>query len=164
MEAPESVWLDPETGEELSSGLFADIYHPVRPAFREYAVFFHDELEIKDKDGNQPVDRTMMPADKPRNVGFVIHGNRWKEQPKDPYSRTVPMQGAVSIGNTFEMDLGDGPCCPGDYLYRSGSLKWDVESGMWGILRVMKQGLGCKCKNVCRKLLSCTVCRERNGK
>ena len=69
VEAPESVWLDPETGEELSSGLFADIYHPVRPAFREYAVFFHDELEIKDKDGNQPVDRTMMPADKPRNVG-----------------------------------------------------------------------------------------------
>lgn len=56
VEAAQSVWLDPETGEELESGLFADIYHPVRPAFREYAVFFHDELEIKDKDGNQPID------------------------------------------------------------------------------------------------------------
>ena len=56
VEEAESVWLDPETGAELSSGLFADIYHPARPAFREYAVFFHDELEIKDKDGNQPVD------------------------------------------------------------------------------------------------------------
>ncbi|MBO5070545.1 MAG: multicopper oxidase domain-containing protein, partial [Roseburia sp.] len=55
VEAPESVWLDPETGEEMESGLFADIYHPIRPAFREYAVFFHDELEIKDKDGNQPL-------------------------------------------------------------------------------------------------------------
>ncbi len=54
VEAPESKWLDPQTGEELESGLFADIYHPAKPAFREYAVFFHDELEIKDKDGNQP--------------------------------------------------------------------------------------------------------------
>ena len=56
VEKAESVWLDPQTGAELESGLFADIYHPVHPAFREYAVFFHDELEVKDKDGNQPVD------------------------------------------------------------------------------------------------------------
>lgn len=55
VEAPESRWLNPVTGEELESGLFADIYHPTIPAFREYAVFFHDELEIKDKDGNQPI-------------------------------------------------------------------------------------------------------------
>ncbi len=27
-----------------------------RPAFREYAVFFHDELEIRTRDGGQPVD------------------------------------------------------------------------------------------------------------
>ena len=56
VEKPQSRWLDPETGLELESGLFADIYCPTQPAFREYAVFFHDELEIKDKDGNQPVD------------------------------------------------------------------------------------------------------------
>lgn len=56
VEAPASWWLDPQTGAELDSGLFADIYHPARPAFREYAVFFHDELEIRDKDGRQPVD------------------------------------------------------------------------------------------------------------
>ncbi|MCI7042976.1 MAG: hypothetical protein MR992_12785 [Lachnospiraceae bacterium] len=46
IEAPESSWYDPVTGQELESGLFADIYHPVNKAFREYAVFFHDELEI----------------------------------------------------------------------------------------------------------------------
>lgn len=56
VEAAESKWLDPQTGKELESGLFADIYHPVHPAFREYAVFFHDELEIKNKDGETPVD------------------------------------------------------------------------------------------------------------
>ena len=40
----------------MESGLFADIYHPYRSAFREYAVFFHDELEMKNKDGEQPLD------------------------------------------------------------------------------------------------------------
>lgn len=77
------------------------------------------------------------------------------EPPADPYSRIIPMQGAVGIGNTFNMELLDPPCCPGDYLYRSGSLKWDVESGMWGILRVLKQGLGCKCRSACRKIVDC---------
>lgn len=96
----------------------------------------------------------MMPADKPRNVGFTIHGHTWKQQPDDPYSRIIPLQGAFSIGNTYNMELKDGASCPGDYLYRSGTLKWDVESGMWGIFRVKKRGLGCRCKDTCRKLLS----------
>lgn len=56
VEKPQSTWFDPVTGEEIESGLFADIYNPASPAFREYAVFFHDELEIKNKDGQQPVD------------------------------------------------------------------------------------------------------------
>ena len=51
-----SFWLNPVTGEPLGSGLFADIYHPAKAAFREYAVFFHDELEILTKDGTAPVD------------------------------------------------------------------------------------------------------------
>lgn len=102
----------------------------------------------------------MMPADKPRNVGFGIHGHEWREQPGDPYSRIIPMQGGISIGNTFQMELKDGASCAGDYLYRSGSLKWDVESGMWGIFRVLKQGIGCKCKNVCRKVVE-RMCRVK---
>lgn len=219
VEAPESKWLDPETGRELESGLFADIYHPTHPAFREYAVFFHDELEMKDKDGNQPMDhhtglpsattgisyrsepmrnrhplshdpadsgedismsswvhgdpatpvftaypnervifRTMMPADKPRNVGFTIHDHQWRQQPDDPRSRVIPLQGAVSIGNTFNMELIDGSACPGDYLYRSGSFRWDVESGMWGIFRVLRNGFGHKCKTACRKLFE-KICK-----
>lgn len=56
VEKPQSSWFDPVTGEETESGLFADIYNPVHPSFREYAVFFHDEPEIKNKDGQQPVD------------------------------------------------------------------------------------------------------------
>lgn len=56
IEKAQSTWFDPVTGEPLKSGLFADIYHPTKPSFREYAVFFHDELEIKNKDGLPPVD------------------------------------------------------------------------------------------------------------
>lgn len=129
--------------DDRISKVFSSRVHgdPATPIFKSYA-------------GERVVFRTMMPADKPRNVGFAIHGTNWKEQPENPRSRIVPMQGAISIGNTFNMELKDGLCCPGDYLYRSGSLKWDVESGMWGIFRVLKQGLGCKCKNICKKVIN----------
>ena len=96
---------------------------------------------------------TMMPADKPRNTGFLIHGNNLRKQPEKECSSSVSMQGAFSIGNTYNMELEDGAGCPGDYLYRSGSLKWDVESGMWGIFRVHKKGIRCRCKNICRKVM-----------
>lgn len=69
-----------------------------------------------------------------------IHGN--------PLSKPIALQGGISIGNTFNMELSNGAAAPGDYLYRSGSFKWDVESGMWGILRVLRQGIFCKCKNL----------------
>ncbi len=131
------------------SRIFSSRIHgdPATPLFRAYA-------------GERVIFRTMMPADKPRNVGFTLHGHKWKEQPADPFSRIIPLQGGISIGNTFTMELKDGASCPGDYLYRSGSFKWDVESGMWGIFRVLKRGIGCRCKNACRKLWK-RVCKER---
>lgn len=130
------------------SKVFSSKVHgdPATPIFKAYS-------------GERVIFRTMMPADKPRNVGFGVHGHEWKQQPDDPLSRVIPMQGAISIGNTFNMELKDGAACPGDYLYRSGSLKWDVESGMWGIFRVLKTGLRCKCKNTCRKILE--VCTSK---
>lgn len=126
------------------SQVFSSRVHgdPSTPVFKAYS-------------GERVIFRTVMPADKPRNVSFAVHGHEWKEQPEDFYSRVIPIQGAVSIGNKFDMELEDGASCPGDYLYRSGSLKWDVESGMWGIFRVMKESLKCKCKNKCRKMACC---------
>ena len=109
--------------------------------------------------GDRVIFRTMMPADKPRNTGFCIHGHELVEQPGILDSRIISFQGAVSVGNTFNFELKDGASCPGDYLYRSGSLKWDVESGMWGIFRVLKRGIRCKCKNVCKKAV-CHICRK----
>lgn len=105
--------------------------------------------------GDRVIFRTMMPADKPRNVSLTIHGHLWREQPKDAFSREIPLQGGISIGNRFDMELKDGASCPGDYLYRSGSFGWDVESGMWGIFRVMKHSIRCKCKEMCGKIFGC---------
>ena len=93
--------------------------------------------------------RLIMPADKPRNISFVLHGHQWKAQPGDPFTRTIPIQGAISVGNVFNIEL-ERTKCPGDYLYRSGSLRWDIESGMWGIFRVMKRNIRCRCETACR--------------
>lgn len=123
------------------SDIFSSRIHgdPATPLFKAYT-------------GERVIFRTMMPADKPRNVGFTVHGHEWREQPDDPFSRIIPLQGGISISNVYNMELKGGASCPGDYLYRSGSLKWDVESGMWGIFRVLKQGIGCKCRNTCHKM------------
>lgn len=59
---------------------------PATPVFKSFA-------------GDRVIFRTVMPADKPRNVGFAIHGHMWKEQRRDPFSRVIPLQGAISIGN-----------------------------------------------------------------
>lgn len=102
--------------------------------------------------GDRVIFRTMMPADKPRNVSLTIHGHLWREQPEDVLSREIPIQGGISVGNRFDMELRDGAGCPGDYLYRSGSFAWDVESGMWGIFRVMKHSIRCRCKEICGRI------------
>lgn len=103
--------------------------------------------------GERVIIRYLMPADKPRNISFVLHGHNWLAQPDDPFSRRISVQGAVSVGGVYNIELENGASeYPGDYLYRSGSLKWDVESGMWGIFRVMKKGIGYCCKCACRSI------------
>lgn len=89
------------------------------------------------KPGEKVIIRLIMPGDKPRNTCFVLHGHEWKEQSDDPFTRIISAQGAMSVGNVFNIELlGGASMIPGDYLYRSGIIKWDVESGMWGIFRI----------------------------
>lgn len=42
--------------------------------------------------GDRVIFRTMMPADKPRNISLAVHGHLWREQPEDALSRVVPLQ------------------------------------------------------------------------
>ena len=97
--------------------------------------------------------RYLMPGDKPRNIGFLVHGHAWREQPQNPLSNVEAAKGAISVGNVYNLELlGGAADCPGDYLYRSGSLRWDVESGMWGILRVKARTLLYQCASCCRSI------------
>lgn len=111
---------------------------PATPVFQAYP-------------GERVILRYIMPADKPRNISFTLHGHQWRAQPDDPFTRIISIQGAVSVGNVFNIELENGASLqPGDYLYRSGSLKWDIESGMWGILRIIGHN-NCTYQNTCRK-------------
>ncbi|MGM9532210.1 MAG: hypothetical protein ACI3VO_10220, partial [Intestinibacter sp.] len=87
--------------------------------------------------GEKVIIRLLMPADKPRNTSFIVHGHEWMAQPDDIFTRIISTQGAISVGNVFNIELLNGASMvPGDYLYRSSIIKWDIESGMWGILRI----------------------------
>ena len=130
---------DPRTWKVFSSKVHGD---PATPIWKAYP-------------GDRVIFRTMMPADKPRNTSIMVHDYIWREQHQDPFSRIIPLQGGISIGNKFDIELQDGAGCPGDYLYRSGSLAWDVESGMWGIFRVVKRRFGHKCKAIYKKIREC---------
>jgi manganese oxidase len=42
-----ATWTDPVTGEELTSGLYADIHLPDQPDFREFTLFLHDGISAQ---------------------------------------------------------------------------------------------------------------------
>lgn len=121
---------------------------PATPIFKAY----QDERVIV---------RMAMPADKPRNVGFCIHGHTWRRRPSKLQSERVALQGGISIGNVYNLELNNGASAPGDYMYRSGSFKWDVESGMWGIFRVLKKNIRHKCKDMCKNMCKKMFERKR---
>ena len=104
--------------------------------------------------GERAIIRLLMPGDKPRNIGFILHDHEWLSQPDNPLSNMEAIKGAISVGNVYNFELsGCTSACPGDYLYRSGSLRWDVESGMWGILILKSCTLRQRCVSVCRSAL-----------
>jgi FtsP/CotA-like multicopper oxidase with cupredoxin domain len=99
--------------------------------------------------GERVIIRLLMTGDKPRNIGFTLHGHTWKAQIGDSLSRVISTQGAISVGGVYNIELeGGANQHKGDYLYRSGSLKWDVESGMWGILRIKKHNMLWYCQRI----------------
>lgn len=114
--------------------------------------------------GERVILRLLMPADKPRNIGFVLHGHTWRAQQDDPLSNTISVQGAISVGGSYNIELdGGASLTPGDYQYRSGSLRWDVESGMWGIFRVLRSGIKRRCESVGRRVLCwCKNCFSKD--
>lgn len=47
-------WLDPKTGEPLKSGVKAMIKDPDGPDYRDFAVYYHDGMTMRNSDGSKP--------------------------------------------------------------------------------------------------------------
>lgn len=118
----------PDVSKVFSSRVHGD---PATPLFLAHA-------------GDRIIMRLVFPADRMRAHTFVVHGHKWHRSPQDENSTIVSAKGQITVGDhdNFHFTTGAGGSkeIPGDYLYRSGNIQWDVELGLWGILRVLPPG------------------------
>lgn len=114
----------PVLHELFSSKVFGD---PATPLFESYL-------------GDPVTIRLITPAERRRSHTFHLHGHRWRFDWKDIISRTESFVGFNVAGGKRNLELLGGAGAysgfPGDYMYRSGNIQWDIEQGMWGIMRV----------------------------
>ncbi|WP_046180176.1 multicopper oxidase domain-containing protein [Domibacillus tundrae] len=117
----------PALHDLFSSKVFED---PATPLFESYA-------------GDPVTIRLITPAERRRSHTFHLHGHRWRFDVKDINSRVESFVGFNIAGAVRNLELYGGAGAyqkhPGDYLYRSGNIQWDIEQGMWGIMRVHAQ-------------------------
>lgn len=101
---------------------------PATPVFLAYA-------------GDPVTMRLVYPADRARTHTFTLHGHTWLRNFEDVNSTYIPTKGQNTVGShgNFKLFHGAGSLLqiPGDYLYRSGNIRWDLELGLWGIMRVL---------------------------
>lgn len=80
-------------------------------------------------------------ADRGRAHTFTIHGHTWRRCARDVAATHTAVRGQSSVGSADDLHLDHGAGGllrrPGDYLYRSGNIHWDIELGVWGIVRVL---------------------------
>jgi hypothetical protein len=91
--------------------------------------------------GDPVVIRFVFPADRARAHSFTVHGHHWLRSDDDLNSEAIAVQGQNTVGTAddFVLLYGAGGLLgvPGDYMYRSGNIRWDIELGVWGIMRVL---------------------------
>ncbi|MCM3790838.1 multicopper oxidase domain-containing protein [Domibacillus indicus] len=114
----------PVLGDLFSSKVHGD---PATPVFEAYP-------------GDPVVIRLTTPSERRRAHTFHLHGHNWKFDPRDIESRIDSYTGHMVAGVTEDLLLIGGAGgtynYPGDYMYRAGNIRWDIEQGMWGIIRV----------------------------
>lgn len=134
---------NPDVSKVFSSRVHGD---PATPVFMVYA-------------GDPVTIRFVCSADRARAHGFTVHGHNWTRDENDLDSSIIPIAGQNAPGKTDDLEIvsGAGGCFqfPGDYMYRSGNIRWDIELGMWGIMRVFgkENALLAPLKNKCASLL-----------
>ncbi|MFM7641573.1 MAG: multicopper oxidase domain-containing protein [Cyanobium sp.] len=77
-------------------------------------------------------------CDRPRQHSFTLHGHSWQEWPHlGSLSPWMASTSGITSGTVHSFDV-EVRSEAGDYMYRSGVLKWVVEQGMWGLMRVCR--------------------------
>jgi hypothetical protein len=115
---------DPQIANVFSSVVHGD---PATPVFQAYV--------------GEPVRlRLLQGSDRGRAHTFVLNGHEWPNQYTDPNSFARSAQDGLLPGRAFTFDLiggaGGRQAAPGDYLFRDGLLRNQVNAGLWGLLRV----------------------------
>ncbi len=114
---------DPKQSNVLSSQVHGD---PETPVFRA-------------KVGDPVKFRVLQGQDRGRAHNFLLNGHEWPNQYSDPDSLRRSSQDGLLTGRAFSFDLVGGAGGvqgkSGDYLYRDGLLRNQVNAGLWGLLR-----------------------------
>jgi len=117
----------PVLNDLFSSNVFGD---PATPTFESYV-------------GDPVTIRLVTPAERRRSHTFHLHGHRWRFDTNDMNSRLESFVGFNVAGAIRDLHLLGGAGAfggfHGDYMYRSGNIQWDIEQGMWGIMRVHRE-------------------------
>ncbi|WP_102027559.1 multicopper oxidase domain-containing protein [Salirhabdus sp. Marseille-P4669] len=109
--------------------LFSSKTHgdPSTPVFESYA-------------GDPIIIRLVNPSERRRSHTFHLHNHYWNIDENEITSQVKSFVGEMVAGKAVDLPLHYGAGgfyeYPGDYLYRSGNIRWDIEQGMWGIMRV----------------------------
>lgn len=117
--------------EDLKDAFSHKLGIPATPLFEAYA-------------GDPVTVRIVMPSERRRAHTFRIHGHRWRSDRDDIHSEIRSIKGQIVPGGKLDAVLISGAGglfgFPGDYMYRSGNIRWHLENGIWGIMRVHPKG------------------------
>ncbi|PLT34063.1 multicopper oxidase domain-containing protein [Bacillus sp. V5-8f] len=119
--------VTPVLADLFNSRVFGD---PSTPVFEAYP-------------GDPIIIRLVNPSERRRAHTFHLHGHYWNIDDRDIISEIKSVEGKIVAGHTSDHTIHYGAGSlnnlPGDYMYRSGNIRWDIEQGMWGIIRVHKK-------------------------
>ncbi|MGD6843793.1 multicopper oxidase domain-containing protein [Bacillus infantis] len=121
-------WREVQRLEDLfSSKVHGD---PATPVFQAYP--------------NDPIIfRYAYPSERRRTQTFHVHGHYWHIDTSNMNSSIKSVQGENVMGRVNDLRLlyGAGSLYgyPGDYMFRSGNIRWGIEPGFWGIMRVHQE-------------------------
>ncbi|MGM8212699.1 copper oxidase [Virgibacillus sp. W0430] len=84
--------------------------------------------------------RLVNPSERRRSHTFHLHNHYWNTDDRKITSQVKSIIPEIVAGHAADLPLHYGAGSfynyPGDYMYRSGNIRWDIEQGMWGIMRV----------------------------